>query len=249
MLALGVVLLGPAVAGCGGTHRDGTSKDAGSVQGAATNGAATGGATASRVASSGVTAAATSSAATSSSATSSATTSGVTTSSASASVAPQGERQPARDADNDYDGSGKGRYDSDDYRIVAYGRAANRAERGAVTALVERYYAAAAAGDGARACPLIYSLFAEAIVEEDGQANGPPALRGDTCAVVFSKVFELSHQQLVLDNATLRVTGVRVQGKRGYALLSFGATPEHEIRLHREFGVWKIDALNDSGLG
>jgi hypothetical protein len=155
---------------------------------------------------------------------------------------------PSMDRDDDRDSSGKGRYDSDDYKIVAYGHEATPADRRAVTALVKRFYAAAAAGNGAGACSMFYTLLAESIVEGYGRVPGSPALRGNTCAVVMSKLFKQNYQELVVDNATLAMTGVRVEGKRGIGLLSFKGRPEQHIVVHREFGTWKIDSMLDSRL-
>lgn len=146
---------------------------------------------------------------------------------------------PKNDIDNDSDNN------NDDY---AYGHAASAADRRAVTALVERYFAAAAAGDGATACPLIYSLFAEEIPELYGEPPGPPALRGSTCAVVMSKLFKQRHRQMVADHATLEVTDVRVKGRRAHALLRF-ETGARDLLVHREGRVWKVDEMLDSPLG
>jgi hypothetical protein len=154
-----------------------------------------------------------------------------------------------RDRDGDYDNSGNGTYDKDDSVVLRYGHAAGASDRQAVAAVVKRYYAAAAAGDGAKGCSLIYSIFAETIPEDYGRPPaGPPALRGKTCAAVMSKVFKQSQPQLAADYATLKVTGVRLEGNRGWALLSFKAMPARSILVHSERGAWKIYALLDTGL-
>jgi hypothetical protein len=149
--------------------------------------------------------------------------------------------QPVK-SDNDNDGDNG----EDDFN---WGQAASAADSQAATALVKRYYAVAAAGDGAMACALIYSIFAEEISEVYGQPPGPAALRGKTCAAVMSKLFKQERQQLIVDNATLEVARVRVKEKRGLVLLSFKGMPQRNIPVHRELGAWKIDALLDSGLG
>jgi hypothetical protein len=136
--------------------------------------------------------------------------------------------------------------DNNDY---AYGRPANAADKRAVRALVKRYYTAAAASDGTKACSLIYSIFAEEIPEVYGEPPGPSALRGSTCAAVMSKLFKQNHHQLVVDLAELKVTDVRVKRHHALALLSFKAMPPRDIRVHRERRAWKIDELLDSGVG
>lgn len=145
---------------------------------------------------------------------------------------------------NDRDGDSDN--NNDDY---AYGHPASAADKRAVTALVKRYYTAAAAGNGARACSLIYSLFAEDIPEVYGEPPGPPALRGSTCATVMSKLFRQNHHQLMVDLAELKVTDVRVKRRHALALLGFKTTPPRDIRVHRERGAWKIDEVLDSGVG
>jgi hypothetical protein len=147
------------------------------------------------------------------------------------------------DNDADFDNDtikNRGYYDSDDGVIRSFGRAANAAEKREITALVKRYYAAAAASDGAKACPLIYSTLEEAIPEDYGQPPGPAYARGKTCAVVMSKFFAHAHSQLV---GTFKVTGVRVEGREVRALLGSKTVPASFISVRRERGAWKIDEL------
>ncbi len=103
--------------------------------------------------------------------------------------------------------------------IATYGHEAEGVERRVITALVERYYAAAAADDGARACSMLYSIIEEAVAEDYGQPPGPPELRGKTCAVVMSKIFKRVPRQPSAVLAHTQVTGVRVKGKRGFVQL------------------------------
>jgi hypothetical protein len=154
------------------------------------------------------------------------------------------QSHPPKDSDNDNDKPSNSDYDSDDN----FGHAASATDRQAITALVKRYYATAAASDGAMACSLIYSIFAEAIPEDYGQPPGPPGLRGKTCAVVMSKLFKQHHQQLAAQTATLKMARVLIDGNRGWALMSFGTIPERRMLVHREKGSWKIDALLDIGV-
>ena len=150
------------------------------------------------------------------------------------------QRGPTEDYDHDNDGG------DDD---VNWGRAASAAEFRAVRGVVEAYYAAGAAGEGARGCSLIYSLFAEEIPEEYGEGSGPPGLRGKTCAVVLSKLFRRRREQFRSDGATLRVFRVRVRGLRGLAFLRLAHSPIHDIPVHREHAAWRIEALLDGPLG
>jgi hypothetical protein len=151
------------------------------------------------------------------------------------------ETKNDNDADFDNDtNEDTGYYDSDDNGIRAYGHAASAADRRTIATLVSRYFAAAAAGDGTKACPLIYSILAEAIPEDYGQPPGPAYARGKTCAVVMSKLFEHSRSQVA---GGFEVTGVRVEGNQARALLGSRTIPASFIVAKREHGVWKIDVL------
>jgi hypothetical protein len=159
----------------------------------------------------------------------------------SASTQTPGSNKYDNDADFDNDTiKNKGYYDSDDGEIRNFGRAANAAERRAISGLVKRYYAAAAASSGAKACRMIYSTLEEAIPEDYGQPPGPAYSRGKTCAVVMSKTFAHDHSQLA---GGFAVTGVRVEGKEARALLGSRTLPASFILLRREHGIWKINEL------
>jgi hypothetical protein len=146
------------------------------------------------------------------------------------------------------------RTDEDDYAIRNFGHAASAADRRTIAALVKRYYAAGAAGDGAAACALIYSGLAnspnlgEAAEAAYPPAPGVPLLRGQSCARIMSLLFKEDHQRLAADLATAIVTRVRVKGSRGLALLGFRTTPERQIPLRREHGAWKVETLLDREL-
>jgi hypothetical protein len=144
--------------------------------------------------------------------------------------------------------------DEDDYSTRNYGHAASAGDKRTIVALVKRYYAVAAADDGARACVLIYSSLAkgsnlgEAAEVAYPPAPGVPPLRGRSCAQIMSLLFKEDHQQLAADVATIEVTSVRVKGRYGLALLGFRTSPERQIPVRRERGVWKIDTLLDEEL-
>lgn len=145
------------------------------------------------------------------------------------------------DADFDNDTIKNKTYnDIDDSPIADSGEPANAAQERAITALVNSYYAAAAAGDGAKACRLIYSTLEEAIPEDYGQPPGPAYSRGKTCAVVMSKIFAHAHRQLA---GGFAVTRVRVDGKEARVLLGSKTLPASFILLRRERGAWKIYEL------
>src|SRR6185312_6680543 len=86
-----------------------------------------------------------------------------------------------RDTDGDIDSLGKSPYDSDNDAIPAFGQPAGPADRRAIIALVRRYYAAAAAGNGIKACAMLYTLTEESMVEEHHRGNGPLLPRDVGC--------------------------------------------------------------------
>lgn len=155
-------------------------------------------------------------------------------------------RQHPGRSDLDHDYAGHGYYDVDDHETLHYGRAATRAERAEVKSLIDRYYAAAVAGDGKTGCSLSYSLYAEGIPENYGNQ---PGLAGNTCPAVMSKLFAREHAQLVAERKILRLTGVRADGDRGYALLGEGGNTQRFFYIHRDSGVWRMEALESSEFG
>lgn len=143
--------------------------------------------------------------------------------------------------------------DQDD-RIRGYGHAAGAADKRAIAALVERYFAAAAAGDGPRACSLIYAGLANSSnLGEVAEAAHPPApgvasLRGESCGQIMSLLFAENRRALIADAATVKILSVRVYGNHGVALLGFKTAPEGKIPLRRESETWKIDSLLEEEL-
>jgi hypothetical protein len=151
------------------------------------------------------------------------------------------------DRDNDIGVIGD---DKSNVSALGFGHEASPPDKRAVTALVKRYYAAALAGRGARACSLLYSPFAEATPEDYGQVPGPLYMRGaHTCAAVMTRLFAHFHRQLAVQVPRLGgVTHVRLQGGRGTALLGFAGMPERAISVAREGHTWKIFELLDGEL-
>jgi hypothetical protein len=150
---------------------------------------------------------------------------------------------PARLA-KDVDNPSERASDGDDGPSLRYfGHAASAGDRRAVTVLARRYYAAGAAGDGARACRLMGSVLAKSLVEEYRQPFAPSELHGKPCAAVMSAPSTWIHEQLVSEDATLKVTGVRIEGNQGYALLRSKPRPIGHMFVIREHGAWKVGAF------
>ncbi len=149
-----------------------------------------------------------------------------------------------RDGDGDNDSFGMGSADTDRDAVLTDGPAAGPADRQAIVSLIRRYYAAAAAENGAKACTLTYSLFAESLVEEHDRGKGAPSLSGDTCRQIASKLFAQQHAQLVRDLATLRVTTVQLRLKQGRAVVRFGVANEYLVQVQRlRDGGWAMNML------
>jgi hypothetical protein len=151
------------------------------------------------------------------------------------------------DKDNDI---GLAASDDANASILNYAHAASAADRRAITALVERYYAVAAAGDGAKACSMLYITLAEAVVEDYGHRSAGPSYlsQGTTCPAVMALLFKHLHSQLVAELPLLKVRRVRLDKRHGFAILSFGRLPERKISIREQRHTWKIDAPLDDEL-
>jgi hypothetical protein len=129
--------------------------------------------------------------------------------------------------------------------VLHWGRAASPPDARAIVALIDRYYAVAAHGDGATACSLIYAPLARSLPEDLGR-GGPRYLRGGrTCAAVVAKLFSQNHFQLIPYDAGLRVDAVRVMGVFGLATLSFHRLPDRVVEVIRDRSVWRMYAPLD----
>jgi hypothetical protein len=152
------------------------------------------------------------------------------------------------DHDND-DSNDNGGEDPDDVNTRTYGTLGSAADTGAAEKVVKRYYGAIAAGDGKTACLLMDARLAKArdytevVPHEYAPSPGSSVFKNKSCAQVASVVYEPTHTQLVADVATVKVAQLRVEGIRALAILIYTTTPESEIPLTREYGVWKIDAF------
>jgi hypothetical protein len=135
----------------------------------------------------------------------------------------------------------------DDERIRTYGHEAGEPNKREITALVERYYHAAAAANGAEACLMLPVAFARSVPEDYGSGAGSSGLKGTTCAVVLTKFFRQLPGQPIASLKAVQVIGVRVKRNSGYAQLSSKWLPTAAIGLIRERGQWRIDTLIGGG--
>jgi hypothetical protein len=153
------------------------------------------------------------------------------------------------DSSEEYEQTGEGsRYrDRDDRDALAYGRVAGHAEARAIAAVVNRYFAAARAGDGAAACSAMASSFAKAAPDVYAGRAGPFYLRGaKSCRAVMSLAFAHFRSQL---SGAVVVTGVRVDGD-GHAIAFLGSRtmPASAIAVNLERGRWKVSSLLGNAL-
>lgn len=135
----------------------------------------------------------------------------------------------------------EGYRDSDDLDSLRVGHPASPAQANTIEALVRRYYAVAATGDGAKACSMMARSFAQATPLDYGKF-GPPYLHGaKTCARVTTLQFEHSRDQIT---SPIQITAVHIETEnRAYAYFGSRTTPASEIAVLREGGNWKIGAL------
>jgi hypothetical protein len=151
-----------------------------------------------------------------------------------------------KDTDGDDDRPGS-RFDPDTDIALTFGHPADVRDTQAVAVLIGGYYKAAAAGDGRKACSMMFWLYAETTVEEHSKGKGARSLRGSTCAQIAGKVFRGRHRELVEDAGSVNVSVLRVQGKQGLARVRFGATRERLIPLKLDRGAWRMNTLLDAG--
>jgi hypothetical protein len=152
------------------------------------------------------------------------------------------------DADKDND-IGAPDDDKNNNSVLDFGQAASSADQSSIASLIKRYYAAALAEDGAKACSLLYSTLAESVPEDYGQSPpGQPYMRGTTCPTVMMLLFKHEHGKLTVQVPLMKVSRVRLKEHHGLVVLKFGKMPERQIPVAREGRVWKVEALLDSEL-
>jgi hypothetical protein len=166
-----------------------------------------------------------------------------------ATVAPPGHYLK-RDDDGTYDDKGGSSYyahhpDDDEIFLAEYGKEADPTDKREITKVVMRYYEAAGAGDGAKACALLAPSLAKATVEVHGQGAGSGS-SGNKCAAILTTMFKRQRAELLADEiATMRVFDIHVKNNVGVAVLGFRRVPERQILVAREGSRWTIDALLD----
>jgi ketosteroid isomerase-like protein len=129
----------------------------------------------------------------------------------------------------------------DKLELDAFGHRASHAEREAISALVRRYYAAAAAGDSTTVCALLSPAFATQL----GNGSSNSGRNGTTtCSKAVAPLLTQQHEQLTaLEASTMIVTDVRLKGSTGLAVLGFRRMPQSTILVEREGIMWRLGQL------
>ena len=152
--------------------------------------------------------------------------------------------------DSKYAGDGEGEIeegirsvgyrDADDGRTIDFGHAAGRADTLAVTSVVKRYQAAAAAGDARRACAVMTEPLIKAVGVDYDRTPAHRARRSKTCEGGMVFLFKTDRARMI---APSTVTGVRVKGNEAYALLGSPTVNAAYLTLQREHGRWWLSVL------
>jgi hypothetical protein len=133
-----------------------------------------------------------------------------------------------------------GEVDNENNQVI--GPLAGAADVRAATRLIERYYAALEADDGAAICRLLYAPLAESLPEDYGRSSpGRPAGSGESCAEVAARLLASERGGR---HRRLRVASMRVRNRMAAVQLGFGSDPpRYYLGLTRERGAWKMSRL------
>jgi hypothetical protein len=151
------------------------------------------------------------------------------------------------DDDQDSARSAPGRTETESPRasIENYGSEADADTKAAIARAVQDFYVARSTGDVAQAC----TLLSRAIRQELVQRLGEPGQAGDRqCPAALAQLLRNTPARYRARLKQAEVTGARVKGDRGFALIDITAVPEHFIPVERENGAWKVAAVAGSSL-
>lgn len=122
-------------------------------------------------------------------------------------------------------------------RYGFYGHPASPSDRHAITTLIKRYYALAAADNAKSACAMLVPGLAKSLPVDYGQLGESYLHGAKTCEAVLSRMFEHSRREL---SVPITVNGVFVNGEQAYASLGSTRMPLSIIILTHEHGKWII---------
>lgn len=153
-------------------------------------------------------------------------------------------------SDNDNDSFTAQSYrfpDGDDRASFAYGQAVGPTERRAIAAVVERFYRAAAARDGGRACSLLTPSLARSAVRGYGHGSPGPAYlsHARTCRELMSTIFERSRAET---SEAITVVDVRTLGNVAQVIFGSRKMPASQTWLERTGSSWRLEQLTARAL-
>jgi hypothetical protein len=124
--------------------------------------------------------------------------------------------------------------------LLDFGEPASKADVRAMTPVVKRYYAVAAAGDAKRACAMIDPAFTKALSAEI-RVSAPSYLHGaKTCQAAAADTFRHYRHELTVP---IRVNGALTDGNTGYVVVSSAKMPDSMIAVRRMHAAWVIDSV------
>jgi hypothetical protein len=127
--------------------------------------------------------------------------------------------------------------DADDRATFAFGRPVGTAA-GGIADLVRRYYAAAAAEDGAGACRLLVPSLARTLPAAQRGTDASARRPGETCATALAGLFARYHEELA---APIKIAHMGERGSVTQVILSSRTLRAGSIFLVRERGSWRIE--------
>jgi hypothetical protein len=156
-----------------------------------------------------------------------------------------GPYAPAEPGDR-YDPSASDGKVQGDGSIQRFGDAASTDEARAAVAAAVGFYDARAQGDWARACGLMTSGIQKQLIRTFGRSARAED-RG--CPEILAALAGGLPRQLRVEQArTVRFTGLRAEGERGFALFTSDSIPHGFVPMARQDGQWRVAALSGSAL-
>jgi hypothetical protein len=153
-----------------------------------------------------------------------------------------------QDGDRDNDTLGLGPLDDDGDGVPTYGPVAGKAATAPIVAMLERYFAAAAADRVSTVCSMLYPVAVERLVEEHSHGAGAASQRGSSCRQIVAKLLRQQHSELVAKRASLKVRLVELRAKHAWVVLDFGRGKENVVLLHHEGSTWSLTEIEEQAL-
>jgi hypothetical protein len=118
------------------------------------------------------------------------------------------------------------------------GEEAGATDRAAVTSTVQGFLKARAAGDWARACSLMTASTKQNLVFFLSER-----LKSRDCTKLLAELTATTPPKTLAKDERIQVTGVRVDGDRGFVLYSDANGTASDFPVTREGNAWKVGAI------